>query len=103
MEGGKEGDGEQQEGKEGEEGAGGEAGEAGEEVEEGEEEKGAEENEEVAEVAYYGAFTEGSVVGVLLDMDRGVIRFYKDGNDLGEAFSDDALKLGELYPLFKTS
>jgi len=100
MEGGTQGDEEEQEGKEGEEGAGGEAGEAGEEVEEGEEEKGAEENEEVA---YYGAFTEGSVVGVLLDMDRGVIRFYKDGNDLGEAFSDDALKFGELYPLFKTS
>ena len=57
---------------------------------------------EVPEVVSYGPFTEGSLVGVLLDMDRGVIRFYKDGNDLGEAFSDDALKFGELYPLFKT-
>ena len=98
-------------GKEGEEGEGDAEGDAEGEGEEGKEDKEAEENEEVAEVTEaaeapevvsYGPFTEGSIVGVLLDMDRGVIRFYKDGNDLGEAFSDDALKFGELYPLFKT-
>jgi len=28
-------------------------------------------------------FAVGSVVGMLIDMDRGIINFYKDGKDLG--------------------
>jgi len=34
----------------------------------------------------HGLFGVGTIVGVLLDMDRGIINFYKDGNDLGQAF-----------------
>jgi len=46
----------------------------------------------------YGFFTQGCVVGVLLDMDRGILNFYKDGNDLGTAFVSPELKEGEFYP-----
>ena len=28
-------------------------------------------------------FVEGTIVGILLDMDRGIINFFKDGRDLG--------------------
>jgi len=28
----------------------------------------------------------GSVIGILLDMDRGLMNFFKDGRDLGQAF-----------------
>ena len=28
----------------------------------------------------------GSVIGMLVDIDRGFINFYKDGKDLGQAF-----------------
>lgn len=31
-------------------------------------------------------FKVGTVVGVLVDMDRGIINFFKDGRDLGQAF-----------------
>jgi hypothetical protein len=31
----------------------------------------------------FGLFEIGTVIGVLIDIDRGVINFYKDGNDLG--------------------
>jgi hypothetical protein len=31
----------------------------------------------------FGNFEVGSIVGVLIDCDRGCINFYKDGNDLG--------------------
>jgi hypothetical protein len=34
----------------------------------------------------FGWFEVGSVIGVMLDMDRGYISFFKDGNDLGQAF-----------------
>jgi len=44
----------------------------------------------------------GTIVGVLLDMDRGIINFYKDGNDLGPAFAEDELTEGGLYPIIQT-
>lgn len=50
----------------------------------------------------YGLFEVGSVVGVLLDTDRGCITFYKDGNDLGLAFLSDDLKDGEFLPFVRT-
>jgi hypothetical protein len=28
-------------------------------------------------------FVPGSIVGMLVDMDRGIVNFYKDGHDLG--------------------
>lgn len=31
----------------------------------------------------FGYFTEGSIIGILVDNDRGSINFFKDGNDLG--------------------
>lgn len=31
----------------------------------------------------FGHFVEGCVVGILIDRDRGVINFFKDGNDMG--------------------
>jgi hypothetical protein len=46
----------------------------------------------------YGLFTAGTVVGLLIDLDRGIINFYKDGNDLGQAFVDENFKGMKLYP-----
>ena len=43
-------------------------------------------------------FVEGTVVGLLVDMDRGIISFFKDGKDLGIAFCMPQLKQGKLYP-----
>lgn len=48
--------------------------------------------------AQFGVFAETNVVGCLVDMDRGIISFYKDGHDLGQAFVAPELKEGELYP-----
>jgi hypothetical protein len=49
----------------------------------------------------FGVFTPGSIIGVLLDMDRGTLNFYKDGNDLGQAFIHPTLKEGEFYPFIQ--
>lgn len=49
----------------------------------------------------YGVYEEGSVFGCLVDMDRGLVHFYKDGMDLGPAFSDPELKTYELYPFIQ--
>ena len=35
-------------------------------------------------------------------MQRGIIRFFKDGYDLGQAFVDTRLKFGDLYPFVET-
>ena len=48
--------------------------------------------------AKFGPFSEGNIVGCLVDIDRGIISFYKDGHDLGQAFVAPELKEGELYP-----
>lgn len=50
----------------------------------------------------FGLFEVGSVIGVLLDTDRGAVTFYKDGNDLGLAFLADDLKSGEFLPFVRT-
>jgi hypothetical protein len=34
----------------------------------------------------YGDFEVGTVVGMLVDVERGIISFFKDGYDLGQAF-----------------
>jgi hypothetical protein len=47
-------------------------------------------------------FERASVVGVLVDMDRGFINFFKDGNDLGWAFKNEGIKLKKLYPFVQT-
>ena len=46
----------------------------------------------------YGFFKIGTVIGILVDFDQGSINFFKDGNDLGEAFRNDEIKSGELFP-----
>lgn len=46
----------------------------------------------------YGDFEVGTVVGVLVDIDRGMINFFKDGNDLGSAFIMREIQDGFLYP-----
>jgi hypothetical protein len=46
----------------------------------------------------FGHFQEGSVIGVFVDMDRGIVNFFKDGMDLGQAFVGQELKYGNLYP-----
>lgn len=43
-------------------------------------------------------FKEGSVVGVLVNTKHGKVHFFKDGKDLGEAFSHEALTKGQLFP-----
>ena len=49
-----------------------------------------------------GHFGVGSSVGVLVDQDRGIVNFYKDGEDLGQAFVDSAIKRGGIYPFVQT-
>ena len=41
------------------------------------------EQDHIKEPPKYGFFQVGSVVGLLIDLDRGIINLYKDGNDLG--------------------
>lgn len=50
----------------------------------------------------YGYFDEGCVVGVCVDMQRGILSFYKDGYELGQAFVETRLKYGDLYPFIET-
>jgi hypothetical protein len=35
------------------------------------------------DVPKFGYFTEGCIIGMCLDMDRGILSFFKDGHDLG--------------------
>ena len=35
------------------------------------------------DVPKYGNFEEGCIIGILIDMDRGILNFFKDGYDLG--------------------
>jgi len=46
----------------------------------------------------FGFFEQHSIVGIMLDMDRGFLNFYKDGVDLGQAFVSPDLKDGEFVP-----
>jgi hypothetical protein len=46
----------------------------------------------------YGDFEVGSIVGVLVDVERGIISFFKDGFDLGQAFMHEDIKESFLYP-----
>ena len=43
-------------------------------------------------------FLPGSIIGILVDMDRGILNFYLNGLDLGPAFINEELKKGKLYP-----
>ena len=49
----------------------------------------------------HGHFVEGTLIGVFIDMDRGIINFFKDGQDLGQAFVLPELKYGTLYPFIQ--
>ena len=55
-------------------------------------------DKELGEDPKYGFFREGCTIGVLIDMDRGSMNFYKDGYDLGQAFVVRDLKHGFLHP-----
>ena len=46
----------------------------------------------------FGLFRQGCVIGVLVDMDRGTLNFFKDGIDLGPAFIDRKLRSKPLFP-----
>ena len=35
---------------------------------------------------------------MLVDMDRGIINFFKDGRDLGQAFCNPEIKQGTFFP-----
>jgi len=50
----------------------------------------------------FGLFEAGCVVGVLIDMDRGILSYYKDGNDLGPAFVAQEFKQTGLRPFIVT-
>jgi hypothetical protein len=39
---------------------------------------------------------------MLIDMDRGIICYYKDGQNLGSAFVQPNIKFGEFYPFIQT-
>lgn len=49
-----------------------------------------------------GYFVEGSIIGMLIDRDRGIINYFKNGNDLGQAHIDPKIKTGDLYPFIQT-
>ena len=53
-------------------------------------------------VPKFGLFERNTVVGVLLDMDRGVLTFFKDGNELGPAYVMKELKSGSFIPFIHT-
>jgi len=44
------------------------------------------------------SFQVGTVIGILVDLDRRTLHFYKDGVDLGQAFMNMNIKDGFLYP-----
>jgi hypothetical protein len=44
------------------------------------------------------SFQVGTVIGILVDLDRRTLHFYKDGVDLGQAFMNMNIKDGVLYP-----
>ena len=44
--------------------------------------------------AEHGLFEVGSLVGVLVNLERGSINFFKDGKDLGEAFVNREIRRG---------
>jgi len=44
------------------------------------------------------AFKEGTVVGVLVDQERGTISYYKDGVDLGIAILSKEICDAQLFP-----
>ena len=50
----------------------------------------------------FGYFQVGTILGMLVDMDRGVINFFKDGVDLGPAFCQYSIKYGALFPFVQT-
>ena len=43
------------------------------------------------------------MIGILLDMDRGMIVFYKDGEMLGIAACQLSLKYGGYFPFIQTN
>ena len=45
--------------------------------------------------------TEGTILGCLLDMDRGLVNFYKNGKDLGQAFCQPSLQKGPFFPFIQ--
>ena len=45
-----------------------------------------------------GVFKVGTVIGVLVDMDRGIVAFYKDKEDLGTACVQKSVQYGALFP-----
>ncbi|CAD8203527.1 unnamed protein product [Paramecium octaurelia] len=49
-------------------------------------------------LAYGARFTNTGEVGVLLDMNRGILAFSYNGNFLGKAITTDCLKKGPIYP-----
>lgn len=53
-------------------------------------------------IPQYGLFITGCIIGTLVDMDRGMISFFKDGNDLGQAFVMPEIMEGEFFPLIHT-
>jgi hypothetical protein len=46
----------------------------------------------------HGYFEVGTIIGVLVNLNRGSINFFKDGYDLGEAFVHKEIRKGCLYP-----
>ena len=52
--------------------------------------------------ATFGLFEEASIIGMLVDRDRGFINFFKDGNDMGQAYVDTRIKEMELHPFIQT-
>ena len=51
----------------------------------------------------FGHFREGTIIGCQIDMERGVISFFKDGQDLGQAFVANELKYGDYFPFIQTN
>ena len=51
--------------------------------------------------AEFGLYQVGTVFGALIDVERGTINFYKDGNDLGLAFSGSFLTGDYFFPFIQ--
>ena len=55
------------------------------------------------DIPKHGYFEEGSIVGIFIDLERGIMSFYKDGRDLGQAFVHHRLKNCALFPFIQTN
>jgi hypothetical protein len=49
-----------------------------------------------------GDFQVGTIIGIYVDTEKGLLNYFKDGRDMGQAFHSPELTEGYLYPFIQT-